>query len=210
LALVLTVVSLGGTLFMASSQSGMSVTTLLEKGFKDATGPSRLKGISDHSHIDLNALQTSGLALARERWSDATIISITAENVYPDGHADLTLGDGGTITMSIGSPDQAHSSDLPQGATGSNTSECLDVVVDTGTTFTNSRTFEHCWKVFQDGTLPKRPRCSVTQVWERAVEAGAPSKNAVASLTYTPWPNHSWYVQIGDFAKSIPDDCSKR
>lgn len=206
-SILVTTIVMGVSVYFAAQQSGVSVPELFRKGMRDLGGASRLAGVDDRRRVDLDALQTSALALGTERWPDATIVSITAENVYPDGHADLTLGDGGTITLSIGSPTNARDTKLPQGATGTTTAECLDVVVDRTVTFTNTRKFEFCRRAFDAGPVARRPHCSVVELWKRAIAAGAPATDAVASLTYVPTPGPYWHVGIGAFSQTFPDDC---
>ena len=53
------------------------------------------------------------------------------------------------------------------------------------------------------------PKCTLAQVWKKALAKGAPS-NAVASLGYRPWQGVAkWYFSIEGtkFSEVFADDC---
>jgi len=60
----------------------------------------------------------------------------------------------------------------------------------------------------EECTNKKRPtpRCTLAQVWQRAISHGARGQNVVATINYL-WDG--WTLGVGDdeFYESFPDDC---
>jgi serine/threonine protein kinase len=132
---------------------------------------------------------------------DAELITFDVDGVYPDGHADLTLDDDYDATYDFRAPSKSERpAGLPVGVEAD--IPCMvhvTVSVDDGIEV-YAGTDDKC-----DQPLRPRPRCTLAQVWEKAIKIGAP-KNAVMQIDYL-WDG--WFAQIGDdtFTESLPDDC---
>ncbi len=198
----------------------MGGVDFFEEGFADVWSAQSIEGFSDLSHVDLEKVQTSALAAARERWSDATIISFSAQNVYPEGYADLTLGEDAGVTVTVGSPSLASESSLPKGASGSEKAECLSVaymnsgdddlpgVNPVDRLHVRTMRTSQCREAFEDVDLPPKPHCSVQEIWARAIENNAPDEDAVAQIIYSTEDGVGfWLFSIGDHSQQIQDDC---
>lgn len=164
----------------------------------------KLEGISDRSKVDLQALMESALAQARDRWPEAVVISMNAPNVYPEGHADLTLGDG--VSLVVGAPADVDES-LPKGASGRRSHRCLMVSVNKDQAVARDDVAGHvCSDHHERDTLSDEVQCSAAQIWARAVKDGVSSENSVATLIYNASSNH-WVLSIDDLSRRFPDDC---
>jgi len=157
---------------------------------------------------DVSGYVPKALARARRKFPDAVLIRIDADGVYPSGQADLTLDEHFSVLYRFMSPSRARRpADLPQGVKHKPT--CIYyVLVDHDSI--SSYALEG-WSCEDEHQIPM-PRCSAREIWRRAAADGAPTKNAVASLSY----RHNtggkalWWFSIGDRHQlRFEDDCQK-
>ena len=179
------------------------------------------------TEIDVSKAIVDAVPRVRELASDALLTSVYATLVRSDGIADFSLGSG-AVMMSFRSP---RASVPPAGApVGSDVS--LPCFAYDNYTQNYHNTYVTKGNPHDCGRPTVRPPiCSVAQVWQRALAAGAP-KNAVATVTYEavthrdfwnrraeamlydtaePVPG-AWSLRISDstkthFSADIPDDC---
>ncbi len=160
----------------------------------------------DVSAVDIDGYFPKAEELAKKAFSDASLARIDAMGVHPDGTADLTLDDGFVVLYKFISPSRSvRPKDLPMGVEHKPT--CLYNVM-----FMERMTMYNKLEGWACEPQPiRKPRCSVVQVWKKAIAKGAPSKNAVASIGY--WADSKtgvprWYFSIGDkYSQFIKDDC---
>jgi len=173
----------------------------------------------DREAVRLDETIDRGVEAARENWRDAKLTTFSSENVYPDGRADLTLGDGGTVFLSFGSRRHSRTPDRPKGATGGGGVPCLMYHIDVQRMTTQVGDHTNCAKRLGE-RVPKRPECSVEQIWDRAIERGVPKDGTVARVEYrsrAEWlgpmePEHSpgvWNLGVGEeVSLEFSDTCS--
>ncbi len=146
------------------------------------------------------------LARARRKFPDAVLVRIDADGVYPSGKADLTLDDGFSVLYRFMSPSQARRpADLPKGVEHKPT--CMYYVSIDRKSVTGYPL--QGWSCEKERPIPM-PRCSARQIWRRAAGDGAPTRNAVGSLSYRYNMNGdaTWWFSIGkDHQHVYEDDC---
>jgi hypothetical protein len=141
--------------------------------------------------FDADAYYRTALKAARNFMPDAALVYFYVDKVRPTGLTDLTLG--GTAFYSFRS--KAHSDDPP--------ARCMVHVVVTPTTVQASEgADDDC-----DRPLLGAPKCSIKDIWQRAIADGAPDKG-IARLSYI-WLQgaKTWTYDSKDFDKNYPDDC---
>ncbi|HEY5949387.1 MAG TPA: serine/threonine-protein kinase [Kofleriaceae bacterium] len=144
------------------------------------------------------------LAEAKKLVPDAVLFRIDADGVYPDGHADITLAEHGSLDFRFISPSRSkRDPKLPVGA--KQDYKCMfRVMLDE----------EGAWSAPLDGWECKEPllgppKCTTVQIWKKAIAKGAPT-NAIAEIGYRGWDNKArWYFSIDDakFSEMFDDDC---
>ncbi|HEY0194066.1 MAG TPA: protein kinase [Kofleriaceae bacterium] len=162
----------------------------------------------DPKNVDVDGFMTWAIAVARQAIPDAQLARLDVSGVYPDGHADITLNNGGFIVLRFWSPSRSkRDPSVPVGAQPN--WHCMFQVmatVQTGPIMTPSDGMS-C----EDERIRPAPRCSIRKVWQSMVAKGAPGQNAVAMINYlSPEKDKApmWYTNInGAFAKQLADDC---
>ena len=159
----------------------------------------------DVSALDIDGYFKKAEELAKKAFPDAKLARIDAQGVSPDGTSNLTLDTGFFVIYKFISPSRSiRPDDLPMGVQHKPT--CLYNVM-----FMHNMTMYNKLEGWECEPAPIRlPRCSVKQVWRKAIAKGAPSKNAVAQVGY--WAddkgNPRWYFAIGNrHSQFFPDDC---
>jgi hypothetical protein len=124
--------------------------------------------------------------------------------VYPDGHADITFEEHGSLDFRFISPKHSmRDPKLPIGA--KQELKCMfRIMLDK----------EGAWSAPLSGfecneALIGPPKCTTKQVWQKALAKGAP-ENAIAELGYRSWQNkRKWYFSIEGtkFSEVFEDDC---
>ena len=175
-------------------------------GGKRAVAASGGAGSAPLSAWDVSGYLPRALRRARAAFPDAALARIDADGVYPTGRADLTLDESFSVLYRFVSPSRgARPADLPMGAPHKPT--CLYyVLVQRGEVSTYPLKGWSC-----DEHPPIRmPRCTAREIWRRAAARGAPTRNAVASLSYraTRGGEPEWWFDIGgEHQHRFPDDC---
>jgi hypothetical protein len=162
----------------------------------------------DPRNVDLDAFIAWATEAATREIPDAQLVRFDAMNVYPDGHADLTLSTSGFVAVRFLSPSRSvRDPALPVGAQPN--WHCMFQVMATVPTGPVM--------VPMDGTscedehpLPPR-RCSTRGAWQLMIAKHAPGGNAVAQLGY--WASDKkapamWYGGVaGAFSQRFADAC---
>lgn len=162
----------------------------------------------DVKNVDVDAFIAWAIATAKQAIPDAQMFRMDVMNVYPDGHADLTLSSSGFISVRFLSPSRSkRDPSVPVGAQPN--WHCMFQVmatVQTGPII-----------VPMDGTSCEAerpqpvPHCNTRGVWQQMIARNAPSGNAVAELGY--WSSGKdepplWYGSVtGAFSQRFPDAC---
>jgi hypothetical protein len=156
------------------------------------------------NHLDARRFDPLGYlptarALARKLDDDAELSSLTFSPVTPDGHLVFDLGGGHVYEYSFVSPSRAlRPPDAQQRR------KCVVTVslVAGGTASVERSSAEYCERV-----APRPPRCTLAQLWTRALAAGV-SKSDDARLR---WSGTDWTfdgVKAGNYLTlEFPDDC---
>jgi hypothetical protein len=162
----------------------------------------------DPRSVDVDGFLAWANRTAKQIASDAALVRIDVSNVYPDGHADLTLSSSGFVSVRFQSPSRGkRDPSVPLGAQAS--WHCMFQImatVQTGPIITP-----------MDGSSCEAerpqpfPRCSLRGVWQQMIAKQAPSGNAVAQLDYFSSEQDKpalWYASIaGAFSARFPDAC---
>ena len=155
--------------------------------------------------FDVSGYLKTAEAHARSYFDDAVLFRIDAEGVRPNGLADLSLDDRFNVLYRFISPsDGKRPDDLPKGVEHKPT--CIVyVLVDARSISVYTLKGWRC----DEETPVRRPKCSAKEVWTRAAAQGAPTDNAVASLTYLFTRGRpGWWHKVGDDSNAdVPDDC---
>jgi hypothetical protein len=160
----------------------------------------------DPTRFDPIAFLSIAEKLARELMSDAVLIQFDVPNVFPNGTANLKLGDAASSTFQFRSPSRSkRPADAPAGLAVEILCKVY-VQVSAGHVDVYPVKNDKC-----DQVERPRPRCSLVKLWEKARAAGAPKvENAIAEINYL-WDG--WTFSFGEatapdhFYSSIPDDC---
>ncbi|HSD86905.1 MAG TPA: serine/threonine-protein kinase [Kofleriaceae bacterium] len=162
----------------------------------------------DAKHVDVAKTIPWALAEAKRLVPDAVLFRIDANGVYPDGHADLTAVDNGSLDFRFISPSRSkRDPSKPIGA--KQEKKCM---------FRVELNKDGAWSAPMDGWECNKekpigpPKCSVIQIWKKALAKKAPS-NALGELGYraTFDGTTTWYFDINDddvkFSEMFRDDC---
>jgi serine/threonine protein kinase len=162
----------------------------------------------DPKNVDVDAFITWATETANQAIPDARMFRIDVTNVYPDGHADLTLSSSGFIAVRFLSPSRSkRDPSVPVGAQPN--WQCMFQVM--ATVQTGPIIVPMNGTSCEDERAQPSPRCSIRGVWQQMIEKKAPSGNAVAQLGY--WASGKdqpplWYGNItGAFSQRFPDAC---
>jgi serine/threonine protein kinase len=161
----------------------------------------------DPTKVDAAKHMQFAISEAKKLVPDAILFRIDANGVFPDGHADFTAVDHGSLDYRFISPSRLRR-DPKKPIGGKQEKKCMfRVMIDK----------EGAWSAPLDGWDCKEkligpPKCSLVQVWKKALAMKAP-KNALASIGY--WANFSgvatWFFRIDDddfkFSEQFRDDC---
>ncbi len=161
----------------------------------------------DPKHVDVDEFIALAVQSARQTLADAELVRIDVANVYPDGHADLTLSHGNLMVQFMSPSRTRRDPSVPVGAQPD--WHCMFGVmatVDTGPAMV-PMTGTSC-----ESVRPQRvPRCAMRDLWRQMIDHQAPSGNAVAQLDYFASDKARparWYARIADaFHLDLPDAC---
>jgi serine/threonine protein kinase len=161
----------------------------------------------DPKSVDVDAFVAWAIQTAKQTIPDAELVRIDATNVYPDGHADLTLSSSGFLMVQFISPSRARRDpSVPVGAQPN--WHCMFqvmAIVATGP-FISPRDGTSC-----EDVSPQRVHCTLRGVWQQMIERKAPSGNVVAQIDYFAHEKSKpalWHASIaGAFSEQFPDAC---
>jgi hypothetical protein len=151
----------------------------------------------DPRRFDALAYLAKAQSLARQLAPDAALTQFDVDGVGADGRADLTLSSDFDATYEFRSPAASRRPDVPRG---------VEVEIPCMVYVVADRARVEAYVVTRDACrepLRPRPRCTLAQVWARALSGRAPA-GSVAQLDYL-WDG--WFVQFEDVSESVPDDC---
>ena len=161
----------------------------------------------DMKKLDVDKHIAWAIAEAKRTVPDAALFRIDVENVFPDGHADLTLPGFaykyGGIDLRFVSP--SHTKRDPSVPRGVKVERTCALRVDGGPDGFEIRDLSgDCDEV----GIPL-PKCKMAQVWKKALAKHPDVADAVASIGYR---GKKWWFTIYDDGKSIvsetyADDC---
>jgi serine/threonine-protein kinase len=159
----------------------------------------------DPAAFDISGYYPTAEAEAKRVWADAKLVRIDASGVRPTGLAELTLSDDFYVRYWFRSEKASkRPADLPIGV--EHEAICnLQIWIDTS----GAKLLPMSWDC--DTLLAPPPKCTFKQAWDKAIQIGAPSGNAVASISYMAnivSKKVRWFVDVGDeFSEQIPDGC---
>ena len=157
-------------------------------------------GKFDPKQLDAQKYLPFALSEAKKLIPDAVLFRIDANGVLPNGRADITAVDNGSLDYRFISPSRMkRDPSKPLGA--KHEWKCMfRIMIDE----------EGAWSAPINGweckeKLTGPPKCSFTQVWNKALAKGAPS-NALGSLGFR---ESRWYFSIDgtSFSEMFKDDC---
>ncbi len=161
----------------------------------------------DMKRVDVDKHIAWAIAEAKRTVPDAALFRIDVENVFPDGHADLTLPGFaykyGGIDLRFVSP--SHTKRDPSVPRGVKVERTCALRVDGGPDGFEIRDLSgDCDEV----GIPV-PKCKIAQVWKKALAKHPDVADAVASIGYR---GRKWWFTIYDDGKSMvsetyADDC---
>jgi hypothetical protein len=185
--------NVGGSSNTLTSPNGSLV--ILQKGAKHFKRDANY----DPKNFDAITYLAKAKALAQEIFPDAVLVGIDIQGVYPDGHADLSLSSDFEADFRFRSPAESKRPDgLPKNVEAE--IYCM-VTVEAmkGGLMVYSSNHDRC------GHRALKPKCSMSDVWKKAIAAGAPADDVVAEIELDA---DGWNVEVGDdFDETFPDDC---
>ena len=162
----------------------------------------------DPRHVDVDAFIAWATQAATQAIPDARMFRLDAMNVYPDGHADLTLSSSGFLSVRFLSPSRSkRDPGVPVGAQPR--WRCMFQVL--ATVQTGPMIVPMDGSSCEDERPQPAPRCTTRGVWQLMLARRAPGGNAVAELGY--WSSGKgepplWFGSVtGVFSQRFPDDC---
>ncbi|MGE0401122.1 MAG: serine/threonine protein kinase [Kofleriaceae bacterium] len=163
--------------------------------------------------LDIDKHIAWAIAEAKKNVPDAQLTRIDVSHALADGSANLTLDDGafkGSIDVRFISPSRSkRDPNLPRGVSSKNVCE-FRILAGPG----GSEIYDFGKSDCKTAIVPK-PRCSIAQVWKKAIKKKPDLANAVADLTYTSnIVSHKivWMFGIEEdgetlMSEQFPDDC---
>jgi serine/threonine protein kinase len=162
----------------------------------------------DPANVDVDGFIAWANETAKQLIPDAQMVRIDAMNVYPDGHADLTLSSSGFLLVRFLSPSRSkRDPSVPLGAQPN--WHCMFQVMATVQTgpFIAPMDGYSC----EEERPQPFPRCNTRGVWQQMIAKKAPSGNVVAQIGY--WSSEKnkpplWYGNVEKaFSQRFPDAC---
>jgi serine/threonine protein kinase len=168
----------------------------------------------DPERVDVAAFLPWAIAQAKKEVPDAQLIRIDTNGVSADGRANLKLptlaSDHGSIDLRFISPSRGKRDPRQPLGVARRDFKCeFRVMATPDGVEVMPINFVDCSK---ERVVPA-PRCSVAEVWKKAIARKAPSHNAVGNIDYRSNGSRAvWYFAIGAgfdtvFSQMFPDDC---
>jgi hypothetical protein len=163
----------------------------------------------DPKHVDVDAFVTWARAQAKDMVPDAELNRIDMLSVFPDGHSDLTLSNGGFVGVRFLSPShRQRDPSVPIGAQGN--MKCMFQIMATAQTGAMVAPLDGT-SCDNERSSPTGARCTVRQVWQHMIAKNAPAGNVVAQVSYFSIDKAQppgWVTSVsGVFSAQIADDC---
>ena len=138
----------------------------------------------DLKKLDIDRYIDWAIREARKNVPDAQLTWISIDGVFPSGRADLhlpTSGAHGSIDLRFISPSRSkRDPSVPRGVEVERTCEFRIIADPSDTEIRDMSSFGKC----QSKPMP-RPRCSLAQVWKKALAQRPDLHDAVANIVYT-------------------------
>jgi hypothetical protein len=165
--------------------------------------------------FDVSTGLRAALTMAHQTFSDAQLVRISAEYVDPAGIAELNYG--GEVRYRFASPSRAAQPTptapvLGAPAVADHVDCRVSVWVDKNKPLRLGSTYSSdCTETLPSGS----PRCTIGQVWQRAIAHGAPDRALATIELRLRYGKPQWHFQISDQARNqsvtdmtMPDDCN--
>ena len=168
--------------------------------------------------VDVSGFIRFAIREAKRADPQAVLVRIDAPNVGPDGFADLTLptvaSDHGSIDLRFVSMERGkRDPSTPVGVPVREKRECafrIELDPSGATIRTMSPAITEASSCIKQRPIPA-PRCTAAQLWQKAIDRGAPAKNAVADLSFRAnivGGKIDWWFDIdGVFDTRFVDNC---
>lgn len=160
----------------------------------------------DPAAFDVLGYLPEAHAVVKKFWPDAQLVRFDVGGVRPTGLAELTLSDDFNARYWFKSETAGkRPPDLPAGMKFETTCN-VQIVVDASSILLLPMSGWDC-----DEIAIKPPRCDMKQMWDQAIEQGAPGGNAVAEVSFMAnivSKKIRWFFTVGEeFSEQLPDDC---
>jgi hypothetical protein len=173
----------------------------------------------DPKKLNGNAFLKFALAEHKKADPDSVLIRIDMNSVAPDGTVNLTLPSMASshssvdlrfVSLERGKRDPS----VPVGTPHREKKSCefrIEIEPSGAEVRTISPAITEAASCIKQRPVPS-PRCSLSQVWAKAIAKGAPTGNVVASLGYRSNGRPVWYFDVGEagqklFSDVFKDDC---
>lgn len=161
---------------------------------------------------DVQANIDEAISEARSTWSDAELATFYADYVDSKGHA-LILDTNGGMSFyfrSASHPTTSRTPSRPGMPPPTPKADCLiesaPTSVKKGTSLRESKNYGRrgC-----DESLPGKPRCSIVEIWQRAIDKGAPSNGVAKIRMWTSNRARNWKFEMDGTPHTyrFADDC---
>jgi hypothetical protein len=162
----------------------------------------------DLKRFDVQAFLPEAVKTAQGHYADSELVAIDVQGVNPDGIVDFSIKSGSTVLYRFRSPERSIPPDtFPKNAVFESNCMVYVMVMETGI---NSYVLDR-WAC--NTPITGVPRCSVKQIFAKAIAAGAPSGNVIGGLGFNGDMARSggklrWYVNVPpSFSNLVDDDC---
>ncbi len=197
----------GGLVGVAAGQQGPGVSVAATTAAAAGTAPGERPGAGiDLRRVDVQAHLPKALAIAQEAFPDAQLLRIDAVGLRSDGTVDVTASTSNFVLYRFRSPSRSQPPPgHPQNVEFRGPCTYYVGVYPTGA-MTHVVDSQSC----SEPLLPL-PRCTVAEVWAKAVARGAATGNVVGQVGY--WADDAgkprWFASIPPFSSFVPDDCGQ-
>ena len=159
----------------------------------------------DHTNVDVGQFFGTARKLARLLVEDAELWSFTGDAIAPDGTANLTLPGDPDLYFSFRSPSRSTPDPAVPVGVEQNLRCFVTVSVGDDDVSVVAGPNKSCRQ-----PLVGQPRCTPSEVWQRAIAAGEPATGAVTTMYFDGSVDGrpSWLIRgREDRTHRFPDDC---
>ncbi len=153
--------------------------------------------------VDVSAFIRYAIAEARRADPEAVLFRIEVDGVGPDGFANLELpshaSDHGSIALRFYSPSRAARDPSTPIGVRSKTGRACEFRIEAEPDGVELRSIGAAFGGCDKTIAVPIPKCSIADVWKKAIAKNAPSTNAVANISYYAASRGStyWWFNIG-------------